>query len=290
MMPRKKILTVFGAAVLAIGLTACGGSSTTTDPAPVDPPPPPPPTDQETTAGAAAAAAMAAKAASDAAGMSSSDAMAAVAGLATMQTNAMSAMHAAAAEDAAATAMAEYMKAKAASEAAAAATLASVAGVERAKAEAAQMAAEDAAAMAADYAMKAMEAADMELMIDGTMKSVGDTTVDAGAPRTVVTSGSGDDEQTTITGLISTPTTTGPATLGRAERDANLVTEVTYLSPMVNAAERSGDNALKIGKVVDSADDMARLQIITAYASTRSVRVYAVTDGTAHMASNEGEI
>ena len=284
MMPRKKMFTVFSAAVLAIGLTACGGSSTTTDPAPEPPPPPQPPTDQETTASGADAAATAAKGASDAAKMSGDGAGAAVAGLATMQTNAMAAMYADGAGAFAATAMAEYTKAKAASEAAAAATLASVAGVEKAKAEAAQMAAEAAAEMAADNAMKAMEAAMMELMVDGTMKSVGDTTVDADAPRTEVTSGSGDSEQTTLTGLIDTPMTTGPMTDGQAAVDENPVTGmIEYKSPMVNAEARSD---LEIGKVVDSADDMARLQIITAYAGTRMVRVYA-TDGGADWQSNK---
>ena len=286
MMPRKKMLTVFSAAVLAIGLTACGGSSTTTDPAPVEPPPPPPPTDQETTAGAAAAAAMAAKAASDAAKMSSDDAMAAVDGLATLQTNEMAAMYAAAAMDAAATAMAEYMKAKAASDAAAVATLASVAGVEKAKAEAAQMAAEDAAMMAADNAMKAMEAAMMELKVDGTMKSVGDTTIDADAPKTEVTSGSGDSAEKTITGLVSSVTTTGGATDARAGRPAVLATGTKYQALRVGAAERSGENALAIGKHVDSADDMSRLTLVTAYAGTQTVNVY-FSDGTVAQRSNK---
>ncbi len=294
MMPRKKMLTVFGAAVLAIGLTACGGSSTTTDPAPVEPPPPPPPTDLETTQGAAAAAAMAAKAASDAAGMSSSDAMAAVAGLATMQTNAMAAMHAAAAEDAAATAMAEYMKAKAASEAAAAATLASDAGAEKANAEAAQMAAEAAAMMAADSAMKAMEAADMELMIDGTMKSVGDTSIDAMAGASSVSTGSGDDAQTVVTGLIKSmnPMATGEAIAGEVfaagtADDLNTAEdESTADTPYTQAAAA---RTFAIGKVLDSSDDMARLMLVTDYAGTNMVKVYsAAATGTTVMGTKAG--
>ena len=40
---------------------------------------------------------------------------------------------------------------------------------------------------------------------------------------------------------------------------------------MVNAAERS----FPIGKLVDSADDMARLMIVTQYAGTDTVKVYA---------------
>ena len=277
------------AAALAIGLAACGGSSststTTAMPEP-EPPPPPPPTDQETTAGAAAAAAMAAMAASEAAKMSSDGAMAAVAGLATMQTNAMAAMYAAKAEDAAATAMAEYMKAKMASEAAAAATLASVAGVEKAKAEAAQMAAEEAAEMAAGNAMKAMDAAMVELKIDGTMKSVGDTSIDAMAGASTVTTGSGDDEQTVVTGLIKSmnPMATGDEIEGQefAAGNPDVLTtaadESTLDTPYRQAA---AERTFGIGKVLDSSDDMARLMLVTDYAGTNLVKVYsAATDTT----------
>ena len=290
MMPRKKMLTVFSAAVLAIGLTACGGSSTTTDPGPVEPPPPPPPTDLETTQGAAADAATAAKAASDAAEMSSGEAMAAVAGLATLQTNAMAAMHAGAAADAAATAMAEYMKAKAASEAAAAATLASDAGAEKANAEAAQMAAEAAAEMAADSAMKAMEAAGMELMVDGTMKSVGDTSIDAMAGASSVSTGSGDDARTVVTGLIKSmnPMATGAAITGEpfvAPTPDDLNTELR--EDLADGAggtkyrQAAEERTFAIGKTLDSSDDMARLMLVTDYAGTNMVQVYsAIAPGT----------
>ena len=292
MMPRKKIFTVFSAAVLAIGLTACGGSSTTTDPAP-EPPPPPPPTDLETTTGAAAAAAMAAKAASDAAKMSSDDAMAAVANLATMQTNAMADMHAGAAENAAATAMAEYMKAKMASEAAAAATLASVAGAEKAKAEAAQMAAEAAAEMAAGSAMKAMEAANMELMIDGTMKSVGDTSIDAMAGASSVSTGSGDEARTVVTGLIKSmnPMATGAAITGQvfaAGTADDLSTADDESTPDTPYRQAAAERTFGIGKVLDSSDDMARLMLVTDYAGTNLVKVYSAATGTDVMGTKKG--
>ena len=207
----------------------------------------------------------------------------ATANLATMQTGAMSAMHAMDAKKYADMAMAEYMKAKTASETAAAATTTTAATTEKDKAEAAQIAAENAAMMVANeemtgYADKAMAAAMMELKIDGTMKSVGETTIDAMAPTTTVTSGSGDDAQTTITGLVGTPMTTGDATNGRAAVPADITfdPQVKYVSPKVNAAARSDMNGLKIGKDVDSADDMVRLRIITAYAGTQSVNVYDV--------------
>ena len=293
MMPRKKMLTVFGAAVLAIGLTACGGSSTTTDPAPVEPPPPPPPTDLETTQGAAAAAATAAKAASDAAGMSSSDAMAAVAGLATLQTGAMAQMYADAAAAAAATAMAEYMNAKAASEAAAAADLASVAGAAKADAEAAQMAAEAAAQMAADNAMKAMEAADMELMIDGTMKSVGDTSIDAMAGASSVSTGSGDDAMTVVTGLIKSmnPMATGAAITGQVFAQGtqdNLGTADDESTPDTPYRQAAAARTFAIGKVLDSSDDMARLMLVTDYAGTNMVKVYSAATGTTMTGTKAG--
>ena len=279
MMPRKKMMTVFGAAVLAIGLTACGSSSTTPDPAP-EPPPPPPPTDLDVTMDAAAAAAMAAKTASDAAKMSSDDAMAAVENLATTQTNAMAQMYADGAKAAAATAMAEYVKAKAASDAAAAATLASVAGVEKDKAEAAQMAAEAAQKMADDNAMKAMEAAMMELMIDGTMKSVGDSSVDAMAGASSVSTGSGDDARTVVTGLIESmnPKTDGDVIAGvefvnAVADDLSTVGDETAAATAYVQAAAARPN-LTIGKVLDSSDDMARLMLITHYAGTEMVRVF----------------
>ena len=42
-----------------------------------------------------------------------------------------------------------------------------------------------------------------------------------------------------------------------------------------------------IGKLVDSADDMARLMIVTQYAGTKTVKVYA-SDGVVDANSNSG--
>ncbi len=262
------------------------------DPEPVveetpTPTPDPGPTDLEETQTAAADAADAAKMASDNAAMAASDAGDATENLATAQTGAMAMSQADKAQMQADAAMTAYMAAKAASDAAAAATLASVAGEELAKARAAQADAEAAAMKADEYSKKAIASANMELKIDGTMKSVGETTIDAEAPKIEVTSGSGDDAQVVTTGLLSTPMTTGDATYGRVAIDAVLITETEYVSPKVNAEMRDD---LKIGKKVDSADDMARLQIITAYASTRSVKVYAAGAATAHMGEKEGTV
>ena len=161
---------------------------------------------------------MAAKTAADAAKMASDEAATATMNLATTQTGAMSAMHAYNAKKYAKTAMDEYMKAKAASEAAAAATTTTAATTEKDKAVAAQMAAENAAMMVANddmdgYADMAKMSAMTELMIDGTMKSVGDTMIDAASDATSVTTGTGDDAMTVITGLIESENpmgTSGP--------------------------------------------------------------------------------
>ena len=284
-MKKSKVTRSLLAACSIVALTAVmyGCVHDGDDPEPVVeapepmPEPDPEPTDLDNAQAAAKAAADAAKTASDSAAMAASDAGDATANLATAQTGAMAMSQADAAQEQADAAMAAYMAAKAASDAAAAAEDAPAAIRAQITAEAEQAKAEAAAMKASEYGDMAMASAMGELMIDGTMKSVGETSIDAEAPKSEVTSGSGDDEQKTITGLLSTPMTTGAATDGRAEVDAVITTDppTKYVSPMVNAAERSGDNGLKIGKVVDSADDMARLQIITDYASTKSVKVYA---------------
>ncbi len=285
------LMKVCFAAVIAIGLTACSSSD---DTAAVEPPPPPPPaeepepappSDLETTQAAAMEAAEAAKAASDAAGMAADGANSATEDLATLQTGQMAAMHAMAASDAAATAMAEYMKAKAASEAAAAAELASEAGMALADAEAAQMAAEAAQETAEAAAEMATDAAMMELKIDGTVKSVGDSSVDAMAGASSETTGSGDDAQTVITGLIKSlnPMATG----GMIEEQAfaagtedNLGTATDESTPDTPYRQAAAARTFAIGKALDSSDDMARLMLVTDYAGTNMVNVYAAQTGT----------
>ena len=277
MMPRKKMMSVFGAAVLAIGLTACGGSSTTTPATPEPPPPPPPPTDQETTAGAAAASAMAAKASADAAKASSDAAMAATENLATMQTNGMADTSADEAKSAAGMAMAEYEKAKAASDAAAAATLASVAGAEAAKAEAAAAAAAMYAETAAEKSDMAAEQAMMELMIDGKTKSVGESslTID----ERTSTPGAKVGHQTGLT-----PMDTIPAVVAQGGRvdDHN-----TPASEAVAHKQAVAARTVPIGVVYDSSDDMARLMLITKYGGSEMMGVY-VEETTTRAGSKAG--
>ncbi len=282
----RNLMTVCFAAVFALGLAACSSSSDDDPPevavTPTEPESDPSPTDLETTQAAAAAAAAAAMTASTNADASASGAEAATASSATLQTGEMAMMYAMGARESADEAMAEYMKAKAASEAAAAATTASAAGRALENAEAAQAAAEAAAGTASEKAMKAADAAKMELMIDGTMKSVGDTTVDAAAPNSEVTTGTGAAAQKAITGLLpgmepegSAKAVTGIAYREAADADDASTTDVdeTKEQPYVQAVAARDD--IKLGKVVDSSDDMARLMIITKYVGKKSVRVFA---------------
>ena len=126
----------------------------------------------------------------------------------------------------------------------------------------------------------AAEAADAELMIVGTVKSVGDTTtIDAAASRSVETAGEGATAQVTDTGLQAEgeqPMATGSATDGKmpVNKSGPGQDPVAYVAPVVNAAMRP---IPAIGKTVDSADDTARLMIVTHYAGTNQVKVYAST-------------
>ena len=143
----------------------------------------------------------------------------------------------------------------------------------------------NAAEAARDVAMEAQTAAEtarddavadsmVELKIRGTVKRVGDTMIDATAGSSVVTVGEDDDRQTTHTGQITgmTPMTTGDgAGVGVAgvQDDPDTDTDEAVKHVQVVA-----DRTFGIGKVVDSADDAARLMIITQYAGSNNVYVY----------------
>ncbi len=281
------LVKVCFAAVIAIGLAACSSSDSDDPPADdmspaeeVMDPEPAEPTDLENTQAAALAAAEAAKEASDAAGMAADGAEEATANLATLQTGEMAATHAMAASDAAATAMAAYMDAKDASDAAAEAELASEAGMALADAEAAQIAAEAAQEDAEAAAEMATEAAAMELKIDGTVKSVGDSSVDAMAGASSETTGSGDDAMTVVTGLIESmnPMAQGAIVDGQAFAAGtpdDLTTAADESTPDTPYRQAAAAREFDVGKTLDSSDDMARLMIVTDYAGTVMVNVYA---------------
>ena len=272
----RKLTTICCAAVLALGLAACGGgggsnqanlntggngsNGGTAKP-----------TELQVAQQAAATAATAAKTASDTATTSASEAMTAVAGLATLQTGATATGLAQEAQEAAAKAMAAHTAAKSASDAAAAATTVTAAVLAQGRAEAAQADAEMYEETATEKGTAAENAAAMELMISGTVGAVGTSTVDATAGKNTVTTGSGATAKTTITGLIDEPTTTGATTDGRAPVDGSRTDATVYKSPMVNAASRG---TVKIGKELDTSDDMARVLLVTHHAGTKTVQVY----------------
>ena len=263
----------------ALALAGCGGGgsgSTATGPTT---PVPAPPTELEVAQMAAADAAMAAMTAAGNAATSADDADAARANAATMQTGESSSGIAAMARAQAMAADDAYMAAKKASEAAAAADNVTDAVKAQVMAESAQEDAEMAESNAAKYAQMAMDAADGELMISGTMKSVGDTTVDATAGASTVTVGEGSSARTVRTGEIKSmaPMTTVAAVTGvdfvAGDGGADPpVADTAYVQAV--AARTFG-----IGKVVDSSDDMARLMIVTKYAGSKMVNVYATASG-----------
>ena len=149
---------------------------------------------------AATNAAAAAKTASDMAAADAKAAMDATANIATLQTGGMSMAMAYEAKDAADGAMKAYMAAKMASETAAAATTIEAATEAKVMAEAGQMNAEKYAMTAGEKSKGAVKYAMTELMIDGTMKSVGDSSIDANMGMLTVTA---DDGSKTITGEVA---------------------------------------------------------------------------------------
>lgn len=270
-------MTICCAAVLSLGLVACGGGGDDdTAQAPVtmpDPEPAPGPTDLEDTQAAAAAAAAAAMTASTNASASATSAAEATATLATLQTGADSNAADMGGREAAMAAHAAANEAEAAASAAATASAAAAAAADGAAGEAAwrmavaaQEEAEAAEAVAASMAEAAIAAAMTELHVDGTVKSVGDSSVDADADTT--TNPAGDR----ITGFIGNV----PRSLGAVEGQAYVEASNTPYRQAVDARN------LKIAKSVDTSDDTARLTVFHSRFSTVMARVYVVNDaGTA---------
>ena len=237
---------------------------------------PVPPTELEKAQIAADEAATAAMTAAVTAKASADDADAARADVATMQTNESSGGHAYMARHYADIAQTAYMTAKTASEAAADATTVSAAVEARVAAVAAKKEAVDAEIDATKHAGLAVDDAANELFVDGTVKSVGGTMLDANAAASTRT----EDGQKTETGLIESlnPMHTAmlsPGVLGVARNDGE---DITYVAPEAGAMARP----FAIGKTVDSPDDLARLMIVTQYvtqyADSRTVKVYALLD------------
>ena len=230
-------------------------------------------------ADAASTAAMAARAASDAA-------MTAAMNRATIQTGeANSAAHAMYADMHADTAESESGKAATASQMAQDAMDAATATPQRLAAEAARDAAmgaqEDAEAAQGEAESDAM----MELKIDGTMKSVGEVMIDATAPNNVITIGTGANRRVENTGFQADlqEEMTGAVTGVDFVANTAPIADVAYVQAV---AARDID----IGKTVDSADDMARLAIITQYVGSKTVKVYANEGGTDEVTTRAGRM
>ena len=231
-------------------------------------------TELETAQAAAAAAAAAAMTASTDAADAVAAAMTAIANLATMQTNATAADLAGEAQTAADKAKLAYEHAKTASEAAAEAEDVTAAVEARVMAETAMANAVTYGTTATEKAGEAETAAMAELMIVGTVKSVGGTTLDAEAGSSVVTT-NGDTETTGLIKDLNPDHTVamkdGVEGVAKSAADAN--EQVAYVAPTADVAARMFD----IGKTLDDPDDMARLMIVTQYAGSKTVNVYAST-------------
>ena len=203
------------------------------------------------------------------------DADTARANAATVQTGETSGGLAQKARDQADIAHSAYMDAKTASDAAAAAESLADAIEARIMAENARDDAQEAETNAGNYAQMAMDAVDGELMIVETEKRVGDTTIDATAPNQVITTTTGGKTSVADTGLQGEleEEMTGAAT-GRAfaAGDADPPTDDTPYRQAVAARD------ITIGKTVDSDDDTARLAIITSYAGSKTVKVFAYAE------------
>ena len=229
---------------------------------------------------AADAAAMAAKTASDAAAMDATAAMTATANIATLQTGEMSKMMAYDAKKAADGAMKAYMAAKTASEAANAddATI-ETATTARDMAVAAQMDAEKYAMTADEESKGAVKYAMTELMIDGTMKSVGGSSIDARMG--TLTEGTASVDRM-ITGFLDDVSRDTVASEGQHFVQGTGPADETKYKQAVAAG------SINIGKTLDTTDDTARLRLITSYQGSRTVRIFADGNGEASDATLGG--
>ena len=259
----------------------------------VFPPEPVELTELETAQADAAAAATAAMTAAGNAATSATEATEAVANLATVQTGETSRGLATKAGEQAALAHAAYMTAKTAADAAEAATDVTAGVRAQVNAEDALADATAAETMAGNYGQMAVDAAGNELIIEGTVKTVGGTSLDATAGTSVMVTGEGADAQTVRTGLIKSmnPMTTGPGVpvVDAAEFMEAIPAATADDDAVVGVAHKQAvaPRPLTIGKVVDSADDMARLMIVTQYDGTKSVKVYAENETAAAL---EGQL
>ena len=300
MSKHRNLMTVCFAAVFALGLAACSSNDDDTTMMPdtddtammpdtMEPDTMEPdavePTDLENAQTAAMEAATAAMTAAGNASDAANAAELARANAATMQTDEKSGGLAEKAREYADAAHGAYTDAKAASEAAAATEGLADAIEARIMAENARDAAQAAETKAVEYGQNSMDAAGAELLIDGTVKTVVDTSIDATAPNQVITTTTGGKTSTADTGFQAAleEEETGAVTArAYAAADLDGAAEMTYRQ-MVAVRD------VTIGKTVDSADDTARLAIITSYAGSKTVKVFAYAEANPEVSINTDE-
>ena len=253
---------------LALAMAGCGGggSTPTATPEP-EPVPPVPPADLTETQMAAKAAADAAMAASETADMAADGAEAATMNIANIQTAESAADAAMAARKYADMAMAAYMDAKKASDAAAAASTGDAAEVAWSDAVAAREAADAAAMTAGDKAEMAVAAAMMEVMVDGSTKTVGDTSITIDDK--TVTSGTVVTGKTGEVGAMSKEVA-AVAAVAAVSDDATTI-DIDETAAEVVAKPSIDSRPINVGVVYDSPDDSARVRLVTQYIGSGTV-------------------
>ena len=166
-------------------------------------------------------------------------------------------------------------EAKAAAEKAAVATTIGAALLAQGEAETARDLAETHRGHVMGFHADAVAAAAKEVFVIEGGHEVGDTTImtDAGTTTKTV------DDKTTVTGLLAmserpmhtVPMTAGAPAMNRVLANQDGEGAVAYKGPTAGVAVTT----FAIGKTVDSADDLARLMIVTHYEGSKTVKVYA---------------
>ena len=307
---KMRHLLIAGAAALALGLAGCSSSSDDIadnrdmDDTPVVQPipePEPMPTDLEETQTAAAAAAAAAKTASDNAAASAISATEAMMTLATLQTGADSNSDAMGGREAAMAARAAAAAATAASKGAAAASAAAAAATTGDAAEeawrhavAARDVAVDAEATADTMAQAAIAAVMTELHIDGKDKSAAGSSLNADDPEKINHAGDGErtgrletmdpmrtedqavDGETPVTVMV--PNIGDPVMVARQGVEGSVEDPTTSVIEAADPKVVVEVRTVLIGRTLDTSDDAARLMLITHYAGTKKVKVFAFAE------------
>ena len=279
MLTHRNLLTACFAALLALGLAACGTGGDggpaammddPADPVDPDPDPEPEPSDLDVAQTEAQDAADAAKGFATDAATDATAAVAAAMSRAWFQTiDPSSYKHAHDATTHAGYARTAAINAQTAADAAAAATTLPDAIEARLEAQRHQKSAEDHRGHVTVFHDDAVTVAATEVLVDGDVFSVGGRSIDttAGKLTTAI------NDQTTITGLLD----------GRPMHMVAAI-EGQDFSPGDDADSTSDDlsyrqavaaRMIEIGKTLDSPDDMARLMLVTQYAGTMRVNVYS---------------